>query len=576
MRKSLIFIALTLVLALAAGAQAFPTYPGQASLESGITAGLFTNNIDSSFNPSSAFGAADAPFIFAGLSGNPLILSNSGTSGTFAGGYYQDGELPFSAYGSFSATTLATALANDSTANSYSANVPVTTGTPPVTTNYKWVTDKTTMTYSQPSALATLNLTLQGLLKIAGITTGLYFNQTGNWSATNGDSAFYANAVTETYYNSATAGVAPVATLDYTTTTVTSNIDATALPALWGNGANTISTQSTAFVPFALATGKIKHFGYANLVLAKNDSSGSYSVTETAHFNTAPNINDEILTVNYATSMTTLGALYGATLPGFFLKDKGAEFSAGLALSDRITAQNYSYSDKVMPYSINTTKVAQAGGTLTSGSTTIKNANYLDLSAFAAHSIPLVSNEAVKFILKPTAVIQYTSDNNTAGGGILESSESYTQNLNASFEYDSSAYTKTKVAQTGAPASQSKLGLGATLPMAFEIKPTGWPFGFFMGTTPTLTLLWTKTTSSGATTTTTTENWNSGAIVSSTVTATYSSATSSTKLSPSLGETHSLGIFVPLGNDLRLDVDLNGSNLLVFDNLTFQVYVPLK
>jgi len=47
-------------------------------------------------------------------------------------------------------------------------------------------------------------------------------------------------------------------------------------------------------------------------------------------------------------------------------------------------------------------------------------------------------------------------------------------------------------------------------------------------------------------------------------------------LNTSFGETHSFGIFFPFQNGMRADLTLNGTNLLVLDSLTLQLYAPLK
>jgi hypothetical protein len=51
---------------------------------------------------------------------------------------------------------------------------------------------------------------------------------------------------------------------------------------------------------------------------------------------------------------------------------------------------------------------------------------------------------------------------------------------------------------------------------------------------------------------------------------------SSTVFAPSFAETHTFGIFIPLANDIRADIYMNGNNLLAFQGLSMQVYLPLK
>jgi hypothetical protein len=293
---------------------------------------------------------------------------------------------------------------------------------------------------------------------------------------------------------------------------------------------------------------------------------------------TIATITDRDTAITAQTNATTIGGLFVATLPGLFLADKGGEFTAGLKIDDTITAQQYSYSDKASTYdgSVLNAKTAKAGGNLATATATYTAANNLVLTGFAAHSIPLSAGDTVKLILKPSAIFGFTANGNSGGGGILKSSVRYTQALDANFNYDSGTYTKISTTVTGNPASQYKIDTTLGLPTAAEIKPTGWAFGFYMGASPSANFVWTTTKTAAQVTNLVTETITAGAATATTNTTTNTSSSSSTALVTTLGETHSLGIFIPFDGKIRLDIDLNGSNLLVFDNLTFQLYVPLK
>lgn len=584
MKRLVLILGLAAFLVLGVGAQIFPSMPGQNSLEYFLTARLFPNSIDESFTFDSQFGSVSSPFLFTGVSGNPNMLANlSSAASSFIGGYYQPGKLPFSALLDFSAATLATPLSVDATVTTY-GNKNVTVGT--TTTAREYVASTATTKYSQPSALGSLTLTLTGILKIAGVTTGLDFYQNSDWSTTNGGSAYYASTTTVTNYDTTGAGVAPVVATNFTTAETTKNVNPAALPAVGATvatqptGQYATSSTSIFYLPFALATSKIKHQGFVKLALASTDSSGSYSISETAHAGTAgTTVTDRNVNITKTDSFTTIAALYLATLPGFALADKGGVFTAGVSLSDRIDTTKYDYADTDKTYNVATLN-AKTG---TSGFSTVSQAsydpgNYLDIAAYIAHSLPLVTNDILKFSIKPETVFEFTNDDNTAGIGILRSRTYYTQGLNAGFSYDSGTYTKTSITVTGPVASQSTFGIAANLPTALEIRPKGWAFGFMAGATPKVSLKWTTVKAAASTTTTTVDTITAGAVTGSVVTPVTTSGGSTTSLALATSEVHSFGLFIPFGeaDKYRLDIFISGTDITYVNQFTMQVYIPLK
>jgi hypothetical protein len=579
MKRIILASALATLLAVAGAAQNLPAYPGQNSLENTITQGLFSNAIDSCFSLGTSFGSVTTPFVFAGASGNPNSFVNTSLNpGLFSGGYYQPGKIPFSFYGSVSGSGLATALANDGTVDTHSSAI-----VGPI--SFDWISKSTTYDYAQPSALSALTITLQGFVNLSGVTTGLYFKQEGNWSATDGDSLLYATTVTTHNYNS-TVGAVPTATLDYTVNDKTNNINVGSLPApgtvvpvgtLGADGANEVTNTSTINIPFAFALGKIRSYGFVGLVLSGKDKSGSLSYLESVHANSAVAvIQDEETAITSKVSDTTIKGLYAVVLPGFFMAGKGAEFTAGLALTDVITGQTYSYTDTIKNYNGLTAGAKTAvDGDYANTTATYKSASDIDILAFCSHTIPVLSSETLSFTMKPAAAIDYKQDSYTGVGGILESSVEVYQPLDANFAYTTGVSQKITTVVGGEPAHSSTFAILAALPTAFELKPAGWAFGFYVGATPSMSLTWTTATTSSQTTVKTTETYTNGALSATGIATTVKSASSTTSLTPSFGEIHSFGIFVPLGDKLRLDVSLGGSNLLILDNLTMQLYIPL-
>lgn len=562
MKRLISLVAALALLGIAVEAQDFPGMPGIDSLESAVTQGLMLNAIDSSFNVQNEFGSVATPFLFAGLSGNPQELLNVGGPSTyFEAGYYQPEKIPFSAFLSMTGTSNG-ALSNAYTDATYSA------------ANVK--TSETGYTFHQPSALGTLGIYASGILQISGVTGGLVISSNEDWSATAGDSAFYRSATTTTYSGTSN---------DYTSTVDTTNINALALPAPGANGANAVTATNNFFIPFSLKTGDIQHFGYARLRLYRSDSSASYSDGESLHQVSAGSAasDQEAISIDSSISQTTISLLYGAVLPGFFMKDKGAKFSAGLCVTDAITGQEYAYDDTIRRYNLSTvgSKTAIAGGARTVASTSYDAANYIGFNVYADHSLPFAPAGGMQFIIKPRVSALVSFDRNgsyatSANGGISTGTESYAnQPLDANGNYDNSSYVKTTTSISGAAPLVTRVGFGLSLPMGFEWKPEKLPFGFYAGSSAQMSFAW-ATTANYERTTKQVVSTYTGAVAVDVTTYAVSNASSSTTLTPTFSEAHSLGLFVPFADNIRLDISLNGNTILDFDNFTCQVIIPLK
>jgi hypothetical protein len=560
MKRTASFVAVLALAALAAGAQEFPTLPGATnSLESTVTKGLILNAIDSSFNPWDDFGSADSAFIFAGLSGNPFSIKNSNTlAGGLRGGYYQPGAIPFSAYVDASAAGFTNALST-----SYSA---ITAYDP--ATGVK--TGETVYTYKQPSTLSSLDVTARGLLKFSGITTGLFFTTAEDWlggSATDaGYSGLYETAAVTTYSGT---------TANYTTTTSLNNLSG---PIIAGNsGTNTITSSNTFYIPFALKTGDLKHFGIVGLNLKKNDSSAAYSNIESAWaLAGGPALSpDRSITIKSYNNATDIAAIYGVALPGFLMKDKGAEFSAGVAIEDTIKSNVYDYDSTTKNYNLATASQKNGvSGAYQKATATYDTLNDIGIAVYVDHSLPYAPAEGMKFIVRPRFSATFATVNSWDNPS---KTVSYSQVLDANFAYDNAAYNRTTTTYSGATSTTTNIGLGASLPMGFEYKPATLPFGFFAGSVGKMSFVWSTTTSPNSQATTVTDSITGTTVTAGTpVYSWVSDASTTTKLTPAFSEVHSLGLFVPFADNIRLDISLNGWSLLDFDNFTCQVVIPLK
>lgn len=562
------------------GQMQFPSSEIVFSLENLSTAGLSSNEIDKSFTAGDGFGSVGNPFLLAGVLGNPGLLTNFGSGSSFDLGYYKNGALPYSAYGSFSAANFVIAINNDSSVES-TASKPVTSGI--TVTNTNWVTQVVDTKYALPSALSTLSGTFQGLFSISGITTGLVFALAPDWSSTNGDSAFYATTTTTHNYDTAAATptIAAVQALDYTTTVTAKNINTAALPGTGASGPDSIISDYRFTAPFFMKTGSLEHFAYLSLRLQGTDSSGSYSTLTTASANNSlAGITDQTIDITSAINKTGIDAAYSLSMPGFFGAAAGNEFSAGIEVADTITNGKYSYDNvsKVYTTPAANTKTG-ASGTEISRVDTFSAVNYLKLAAMAQHSVNFMNTQDAFFSIAPQFIASYYMDPNkavtTAIGAPLSQSVTFTHNLNASFADSGAAYTRNTTVYTGKAPSRSQLGLGLNLPTAFKYKPEGWFFGFFTGATPWVSFAWTTNTTTAQTSVLTADTITAGAVTATTITTTVSSPTSTTAFATTFGEDHRFGIYVPFQGGVRADILLNG-NLLALESFTMQLYVPLK
>jgi hypothetical protein len=502
----------------------FPSAIYLSSLQSNRTASLLGNEIDQSFSANGDFGSVANPFLLLGVLGNPEWIASASSVSVFDAGYYSGGTQPFSVRGVLGASL--TGL-NNTPAYAYGATLVETL-------------------YDAPS-VSMLYGSIQGLMKISGITTGLrvVLNPQTTAVSTN----FY-RTIKTTNYN---AGA-----VDYTTAVDYDNFNAA--PAAGASGNYTDSSYYGFSVPLYLKTGDLEHNASVSLTLRGNDLSGSYSSTESAHAAAGGGaaVADIDASVTSKSNQTAISANYMITMPGFFGSAKGNKFSAGIALTDAITNSSYAYSSTSTVYDLSVPGAkTQTGSTTTTAERAYSPVNYLGLTAMAKHSLNFAPAQGIVLEIAPQVLASFSVDRNNAYA-----------NANASAAYGGlvTSYTSGATSQTTAYADEpgtSDIAVGLNLPSAFKIKPEAWPFGFFSGAQPFASFTWTTTTSAGLT-------YTSGA---TTYTTTSQSATA---FKPAFGESHSFGIFIPFQGDIRADIAMNGNNLLAFDNLTLQLYVPLK
>ncbi|MBN2874817.1 MAG: hypothetical protein JXM71_06960, partial [Spirochaetales bacterium] len=321
-------VALLLVAALAA--PAFGQFvPG--SMQNGMTMGLFENEIDQAFQANPDFGDYDASFLFAGL-GNPLSgveddsipfyfndydAFDTGFNTPLRLGYYMAGSLPLSLYTSMDIGALsARDIISDYTTTTTAVSA-VVDGT--TTTNHRWTDLSTTVTPTDTILFSDYAVDLQALVKLGTAITGLYINVAGDNSpadvaAANG---YFASSVATHNYNSAAGGEVPVATLDYTVTQSTTNINPAGLPAAGAAGVYSFDDTIRVGVPFSMRTGDMEHVAYLDATIASTDDSAAYSYVETLHADSVggASVDDDTLAITSKTSATDVSLTYELTLP---------------------------------------------------------------------------------------------------------------------------------------------------------------------------------------------------------------------------------------------------------------------
>jgi hypothetical protein len=567
----------------------FPTGIWVRSLENSTTGTLSLNEIDQSFTANDAFGSVSNPFL--------LGRATEG-SNVYDLGYYHGGSIPFSVYGSFSASGLNTPIPNSYTDTAYSS-VAVTSGT--TTTNENWVSQTTDYSYALPSTLARLLGEFQGLFAIGGVKTGIQFLFNPDWSSTNNSAADYVTTTTTYNYNTtaATPNTAPIAATDYTTTIVNKNIAniasyayGTVLPTLFTNnpatGANVIDSDYQLAIPLFLKTGSLEHTAFVGVQLRGADASGSYSSNRSAAANTIlGTISDQSLNLNASSNQTVIEVNYMLSFPGLFGASNKNKFSIGVDVKDAITSSKYNYDLTTMNYTagaVNTKTFAT--GTDSNIDISFAATNYIGITAMAKHSFRFESAAGSFFDLEPQIVLQYSNDPNNAYEN-AENGSAYSaiaseivtygnKPLDSSGVYDGTTYSQTTDAIGGSAGGTTQFGVGLNLPIGYKFKPESWPFGFFAGSIPTLSFAWQTVTTSGQTDTSTTNTYTGSNVSGTSVNTTVSSQSSTTQLIPTISEIHGFGIFVPLQNNIRADIALNGTEALFANSITLQFYIPLK
>ncbi len=576
-----ILVALLLIAALAGPAfgQDVPE-----SMENGITMGLFENEIDLAFQANPDFGLYDQNFLFAGL-GNPVSgvpnftsLTTWGTLGTapLRLGFFMAGSLPISLYTSMDYTDLATrTIVGDYTTNT-TATVNVVSGT--TTTQHRWINQSSAFSPTDSVMFSDYAFDIQALSKLGPATFGLYIYTDGDNSASDTGAAngFFSSLVDTFNYNASAGGEIPVATLNYTITKSTTNIDSTALPGAGGMGEYTFDDTLRFGIPFAMRTGDLEHVAYLDATFGSSDGSAAYSLVESLHTNTAggASVDDITLNLTSKTNSTDIDLAYEFTLP---IDASGNEWVATVDLGLGLDGNEYTFDRTNRPYNLSVlaTKTALTGGTHVVWNETYANSVGITANLGGSRIFAFEPASGIVFKVGPKAGLGISSSSNS-GAAWLTGRTSYTQTLDAAGALDATvAYNHTTDTVTGDPGKRFTLTASCDLPMGLVVLPEDWKFGFMLGATPSASLATSFDTSSTLVTQTTVVNYTGTTANSTTITSTAVSPASKTTIyNTTFSENHYLGITIPFDGGVRFDARLNG-NLLNFESFTVQAFIPL-
>lgn len=589
MKRALVALLLAAGLLVPAFGQFVPT-----SLQNGLTAGTMFTEIDQSFQANAGFGSYGDSFLFAGL-GNPLhditahgSLPAPTTPPTAPNaqqprfGYYMAGSFPLSLYGSASFTRLKNrTIASAYTTPTYLPGyVDVVTDT--TTTRYKYITESASHTPTGTIYLNSYTADLQALARLGPAVVGLYLNLAANNNAADVAAAngYFDNVVTTYNYNSAAAGAAPVAAVDYSKTLSTTNVNSAALPDTFtpGNpyprGMYSLSDTIRFAIPFAMKTGDLEHRANVDTSLEFIDQSAAYSASQTAHASSiGADANDHTISITSKTSNVDVSLNYNLYLPAGRADDvwvARAKFDIG------INSKEYSFDELVRPYSYTTPTVKQAlaiGGVHEVMSESYKSGLDLGGTLSGARVFTFKPAGALTFKLIPS--LGFTLSKNE-GAAYSTGGSYYQQGLNATGAYDATTYNLVTTSVTGTPGNTTTITGSVSLPMGAMVRPDGWKFGILMGAAPSLALSSATTTTASFTTTQTTRTYTGDTVSATTITTTTDAPAKQTStFSPTFTENHYIGITIPFDGGVRFDARING-NLLSFESFTIQALIPLR
>lgn len=549
----------------------------QTSLLNDVSFGLFENPIDAAFSVvdvgiSPHFSTLGRDFFFTGLTNIPGDAATSSNTEPLSLGYYHKAPMPWSLGTDIWFSTVRSSLMNGTT---------TTTATKPVgTTNNTWIA---TSTDNQYDCLASWNQSVGGqfLIGLGFMNIGL----SGTWEyQTNVSGAaintWAADNRVETYtvfYDQAAPGVAPDPATNYTRTTTYVAPDTQSL----------IAVQ----VPFFMKLGSLGLAAEALIAAGNRDASSSRTTAYTAPAAAgAGTFNNVVLrdSIDDRTGLFLAALDASLYLPPLFAGHPQNHLVVGVYGSvllnnpkpyvETYREQDYSYAgggaalqpgwDGSDPEDTVTTdtRKGNAGGSITLSA---QHFFYFDLAeslrlGFAPRvsAGPTITPNSSYSVTQQVAVTKDDGDNN---GVFTDAADTIT--------------TTTTTYWGNNSLTVADIAFQASLPAALRFRPAGWPFGVTLGNqvnvSATVRYVWNYTQSTRVVVEVASGDDPATVDTTTTTTEVPGNKTTSTTMSWNFDDDFKLGLTVYLPADITLDVILNASNLLEFDNLSVQAVIPL-
>ena len=586
MKSRFLVIILLLFLTVGLSAQVSTT-----SIQNDSSFGVFTNEIDASINAAetgSGVGFTDLvrTYILGGLLNLDKTADISTSGVPIELGFFTPWPMSMSAYLRLSHADAPQKM-DTTTQSTYGAAVTVTDGT--TSEDHNWVSQNLATDYSTRLSPNISDL-IQYLINVGPVTTGLLLN----FSLT--DSSDTENSYTRTttnYYDSnyvvnndvdPANNVIPASTVDYSITNTASTK---------GNS-NYLGFTIPVFFPMASMT----HFATLGVGFLCSDSSATSSTLYSgapADPAAAPgSYMDTEANNSIDTALTFMaGVNYRFALLGKMVGERQEEIFANLGVNLGVNSGEES---GVMTTQVTTYDAAganPAASTRNDDSMTFTKAGVgsFGVSAGGGKSFYFALAPGIEFGFVPELYIDY-STGPASGSNLLYSGSAYVDQQDSDsdgiFDFetadtkitDTYTYTNTTAVNgAGVPVSglvkEDTFTTTITLPTSIKIQPKEWKFAFTLGAEPSIS--WenrretttapqyslTSTTLAAGTTTTTN---SSGGAPSETVD--YANDWT-------INIAHDIGLQVIFTDDLKLDVSLNGNNIIDFEGMTLQLIAAI-
>lgn len=551
---------------------------GIVSVMSDSSSGLFENALDDAANVGEGFSMLENSYLFAGVSNIELteadqfITFDDTGNGPLWTGFFVNGAMPWSLFLGFDADNLGTANGIDDTVNTIGGTETVVSGT--TSTDYQWNSQVVDTEFTANRLLDNFEAQAQFLTILGPLNTGLYFSMDLT------DTSVQANNSVETdtrYTNTGGAGAIPVETFDYSITTTDTDL----------NTQNVFQLG----VPLFLATGDMQH--EANILLGLDlthveiDNAPSIVYSNTSVTNLGVITNNEVDKDTTDTTVIDVDLDYNLILPGLTNSHRDNEFSVGVEAG--IGIQNVVFNTTTIDQDVNFAGAGAAGvdqaRAENTTDVTIDPVADFNFGVNVSHSFYFDLGPAM-FAFEPTLNFDMNIDNSGSGYELVtvakvdgDADGAFTSAL------DTITTSTTTFVDDDGTGTSTKINTFTTvlsLPVALRVSPEKWPFSLTLGSTPRLRMLNTLTEVKDRTSSTnqTVVNQGDGTNVSDTTTVQNLSSDTSMDIDHDLSITadHNIGLHVPVGEFVELDVNLglsSGASILEFRDFVLQAIVAL-